>query len=306
MEKILKEITYKFGALGDENEIIEYIKNKVVKNFRITDDVLGNLYVYKNKSARISVLTPVDEASFFIAGEQKGFFRFKIIGDYSAIQLVDRIVLFKDRKRGIIRNISEKDSPELSDLGVEMLDSKKPGIGEPFIIEPSFYKRKDLFLSTNLDSRAGVAFALNFLLKNKLSHSLKFIFLCQTRMREKSYYIAGREEKSEIYIILRTSPCKDGIEIGRGPVINIFSRNYVLPVDFKNKILEILKKSRLKFQLKAEEDFSYFPVYLKSSGTKKVLEISIPLKYHKNIYKKISKKDILILNSLFENFIKKL
>lgn len=306
MEKILKEITYKFGTPGNEDEIISYIKNKVVRNFRTINDVIGNLYVYKNKRARIAVLTPVDEAGFFISGEQKGIFRFKIIGDYSASQLVDRIVLFKDGKRGIIRNISEKDSPELNDLGVEMLEQKKPDIGESFVIEPSFYKRKDLFLSTNLDSRAGTAFAVNFLSKSKLSHSLKFIFLCQTRMREKSYYTAGREEKSEIYIIVKTSPCKDGIEMGRGPVVNIFSRNYVLPVDFKNKVLKILKESNLKFQLKAEEDFSYFPVYLKSSGVKKVLEISIPLKYHGSIYKTINKKDILILNSLFENFIKKL
>ncbi len=68
----------------------------------------------------------------------------------------------------------------------------------------------------------------------------------------------------------------------------------------------MLKESHLEFQLKADEDSSYFPVYLKSSGPKKIIEISIPLKYHKNIYKIISKKDMLVLNKLFENFIKRL
>lgn len=304
MDEILKKLTYEFGASGHEERLRESIKN-FLKGFKINEDNFGNLIISNTSSPKFFFLTGIDESTFFIKEEEKGLYKFSLIGDYIPINIIDRFVVFKDGKRGIIRNLKEKGEPEISDLRVEILGKKKSEIGEAFIIEPFFYNEKNLYISSNLDSRICTSFLIHFL-KNHKNFPLKIIFLVKTKLSEKGALPAIIDENPEFIFVLGSAPCKDGIETGRGPVISFIEKNYILPSYLKGKLLKILEKENVPFQKRLSEDYSNFNFYLFHSGYKDSFFIYLPMKYKNSVYKVLEKKDLETLERLFEILLKKL
>lgn len=306
MEVILKELTYNFGATGEEDILRDYLRKSFSSIFEVEEDSLGNLYVQKEKKPKFVFLTGIDETTFFVSGKEKEFYKFKMLGEYKPYNLIDKLVIFKDGSRGIIRNPSEKHDPEINDLVLEVLGEKKPEIGETFIIEPYFFTYGDFFLSTNLDARAGAAILTKFLKEKEFKYSFKTIFLCQTKMKNKTFYFPAKEDGADFYFVITSFPCKNGIELGKGPVLNLFSKDYSLPLSERREILNLLENSGIPFQIGFEETSLSFPVYLKSYGLKKVVNFAVPVKYHNSVYKIAHKNDFLLLENLLENLLKKL
>ncbi|MEO0275902.1 MAG: hypothetical protein ABIM60_03875, partial [candidate division WOR-3 bacterium] len=276
-----------------------------LKDFEINEDNFGNLIISNSSSPKFLFLTRIDENTFFIKEEEKGLFKFSLLGDYKPINIVDHFVIFKDGKKGVIRNLKEKGEPEISDLRVEILGEKKPEIGESFIIEPFFYKENNFYISSNLDSRICLSFLIHFL-KNHKHFPLKVIFLVKTKLSEKGVIPAIINEKSEFTFVLDTVSCKDEIDIGKGPVISFIEKNYVLPIYLKEKLLNILEKEDIIFQKRISEEYSNFNFYLFQSGYKDFLLIYLPVKYKNSVCKVAKGKDLEILERLFEILLKKL
>lgn len=304
MYEILKRLIYEFGGSGHEERLKESIKD-FLKGFEINEDNFGNLIISNSSSPKFLFLTGIDEPTFFIKEEEKGLFKFSLIGEYKPINIIDRFIVFKDGKKGIIRNLKEKGEPEISDLGVEVFGGEKPETGEAFIIEPFFYEGNNFYISSNLDSRICTSFLIYFL-KNHENFPLKIIFLVKTKLNEKGALPAIINEKSDFIFILGTTSCKEGIEIGKGPVISFIEKNYVLPVYLKEKLLKILEKENIPFQKRLSEEYSNFNFYLFQSGYKELLFIYLPIKYKNSVYKVIEKKDLEILERFFEILLRKL
>lgn len=304
MDEILRKLTFEFGASGHEERLKESIKN-FLKDFKIEEDNFGNLIVSNSFSPEFFFFTGIDESTFFIKEEEKGLYKFSLLGDYKPINIIDRFVIFKDGERGIIRSLKEKGEIEISDLRVEVLGKKKCEIGEVFVIEPFFYEINNFYISSNLDSRICISFLIYFL-KNQRNFPFKIIFLVKTKLNEKGVLPAILNEKPKFTFILGTTSCKDGIEIGKGPVISFIEKNYVLPVYLKEKLSKILEKENIPFQKKLSEDYSNFNFYLFHSGYKESFFIYLPIKYKNSVYKMVEKKDLETLERFFEILLKKL
>ncbi len=304
MDEILEKLTNEFGASGHEEKLKEDIKD-FLKGFKISEDNFGNLIISNSFSPKFFFLTGIDESTFFIKEEEKGLFKFSLLGDYKPMNIIDRFVIFKDRKKGIIRSLKEKGEIEISDLRVEILEDKKCEIGELFIIEPFFYNGENFYISSNLDSRICASFLIRFL-KNHEKFPLKMIFLVKTKLSEKGAIPAIIDEKPDFTFILGTTPCKDGIETGKGPVISFIEKNYVLPIYLKEKLSKVLEKEDVPFQKRISEEYSNFNFYIFHSGYKDSLFIYLPVKYKNSVYKMVQKKDVEILERFFEILLKKL
>ena len=304
MDEILEKLVNEFGASGHEEKLKENIKD-FLKDFEISEDKFGNLIISNSFSPKFFFLTGIDESTFFIKEEEKGLFKFSLLGDYKPMNIIDRFVIFKDKKRGIIRSLKEKGEIEISDLRVEVLEDKKCEIGEPFVIEPFFYNGKNFYISPNLDSRICASFLIHFL-KNYEKSPIKIIFLVKTRLSEKGAIPAMIDEKPYFTFILSSTPCKDGIEIEKGPVISFIEKNYVLPIYIKEKLLKILDEEKIPFQKRVSEEYSNFNFYIFHSGYKDCLFIYFPIKYKNSVYKMVQKKDIEIMERFFEILLRKL
>jgi len=297
MDKILKELTYKFGASGYEEEVKNFLKEEL-KKFNIFEDNFGNLIVSNTSSKDYFLfLTGIDESSFFISEKEKDFYKFKIIGDYKPLNIVDRFVIFKDGKKGIIRSLKERDF-DFSDLRVEILGNKIAEIGEPFIIDPFFYEDEEFFISSNIDSRIFASSLIKFLEK----YPLKIVFLVKTKLNQKGIFPGIKEERPRFFFFLKVF----GDNLGKGPFINFLEREYVMPLNLKNKIISIVKEENIPFQIGISEEPSPFYYCLFSSGFENVISISLPLKYKESVYKIIKKIDVLNMEKLFEIFFEKL
>jgi len=300
MDEILKELTYKFGASGNEEDVKNFLKEKL-KDFNIFEDNFGNLIVSNTSSKDYFLfLTGIDESTFFISEKERDFYKFKIIGDYKPLNIVDRFVIFKDGKRGIIRSLKEKDL-DFSDLRVEILENKSAEIGEPFIIEPFFYEDEEFFISSNIDSRIFASFLIKFIEK----YPLKIVFLVKTKLNQKGIFPGIKDEKAKFLFFLKVFSDKE-IELGKGPFINFLEREYVMPLNLRNKIISIIKEENIPFQIGISEEPSPFYYYLFSSGFENIISVSLPLKYKESVYKIVKKSDVLNIEKLFEIFFKKL
>jgi endoglucanase len=300
MDEILKELTYKFGASGSEEEVKNFLKEKL-KNFDIFEDNFGNLIVSNAFSKDYFLfLTGIDESSFFISEKEKDFYKFKIIGDYKPLNIIDRFVIFKDGKKGIIRSLKEKDI-DFSDLRVEILGNKSAEIGEPFIIEPFFYEDDEFLISSNIDARIFASLLIRLIKK----FPLKIVFLVKTKLNQKGILPGIKDESAKFFFFLKIFSDKE-INLGKGPFINFLGKEYVMPLNLKNKIISIVKEEDIPFQIGISEEPSQFYYYLFSSGFENLICVSLPLKYKESVYKIIKKIDVLNMERLFEIFLKKL
>ncbi len=276
----LKTLCYLSGASGNEDEVRDYILERVMPfSDGMTTDNMGNLIVNKKgkKSCgkKILICAHMDEVGFIITGiDDDGFLRFDFIGGIDRRVVIGKCVYIgKDRIRGIIgikayHHVSkdeEKAVPKRDelyiDIGAKSKDEAKElvSLGDTAVFDDSVLEFGEGYLKAKaIDDRVGCA-AMIKLLERELPCDCTFAFTVQEEIGTRGAKIVSNRVNPDIAIVLEGTTAADLPEVpegkricrlGEGIVIPFMDNSTVYSRELYKTVTELAEKNGIKWQTK--------------------------------------------------------
>lgn len=258
---LLKELTELHGVSGNEDEVRNFIQEKI-KGYAtdIKIDSIGNILAFKKgrKSRhRVMLCAHMDEVGFMATGYgDNGTIKFRPVGGIDDRILLSKRVVIGDKKiKGVIGyrpvHLQEKDERKnvvkykqlYIDIGAGSKDEAKKLVSEgDFISFDSEYASfgSGLAKAKSLDDRLGCAVLIE-ILKRKYDHDLYTCFTVQEEVGLRGAKVAAYSIKPDVAVILEGTTCSDvpGVEkqdystrLGEGAALTIMDRT-----SYSNKYL---------------------------------------------------------------------
>ena len=228
---------------GFETPVIDYIEAQARKTASdIRRDALGNLIVHRpGTGARVLLSTHVDTAGFIVTfRDEKGFYRFGLLGKAEPASLVGLPVRTAGGARGVIgcdSGVAAKDL-QLRHLYIDVT-SGELRIGDACVAALPTHTDGDRFVSPALDGRAGCVAALDVLARVAGQHpstlpqdktaDLYVVFSVQQKLGERGAGAAAFTVEPDIAIALElteagdTPECENrsAVRLGGGPALPV-------------------------------------------------------------------------------------
>ncbi|MFB0920284.1 MAG: M42 family metallopeptidase [Oscillospiraceae bacterium] len=246
----LKTLCYLSGASGSEDEVRDYILERIMPySDGITTDSMGNLIVYKKgkKSCgrKILICAHMDEVGIIITGiDDDGYLKFDFLGSVDRRVVIGKhIYIGKDRVRGVIgikayHHVSkdeEKSVPKRDelyiDIGAKSKDEAKElvSLGDAAVFEDSVLEFGEGFLKAKaIDDRVGCA-AMIKLLESELACDCTFAFTVQEEVGTRGAKVVSSRVKPDIAIVLEGTTAADLPEVPEGKRICALGDGIVIP-----------------------------------------------------------------------------
>lgn len=276
--KQLQELSDLFGPPGFEEDVVEYLKNRL-KGYSPHIDRANNLVIEKagNKSMpTVLIDAHTDECGFIINNiTASGYIQVLPLGGLFAKNSLGHKIVFKNSKGKLIRGIVStvpihisryQDSSKevkFSDLFIdvgaidrnEVTQDMGLAIGDPGVFDTLSFQQNESVFGKAMDDRAGCFILMNlaeYFLKNKCMYNLAFSFSVQEeygligimkvleRIRpDMIIAIEGTTGSDLPSLPENLTPCYPG----KGPCITLADQNSILPSKIKRKIDKLKTKA---------------------------------------------------------------
>ncbi len=182
MEQILKDLCSLNGVSGREEEVREYIIEKIKNNAESTVDALGNIIAFKkgkNKAKyKVMVDAHMDEVGLIITDiTADGFLKFSTVGGIDTSVMLSKKVIINNHVCGVIcskpihllSGDEKKCLPDANTLCIDIGAKDKTdalqyvSLGDVAIFEGNYMKFGNLIVSKALDDRIGCAVLIDLI-----------------------------------------------------------------------------------------------------------------------------------------------
>ena len=318
---ILQELTTLNGVAGNENEVREFIIEKV-KN--LCDDTIvdsiGNVICHKKgrgSNAKIMLSAHMDEVGFIISGyTEKGYIKFKCIGGIDdRILPGKRVTIGKDRVKGVIgaKPIHMQDKDERTkitkvknlyiDVGAESKEEaeKLAPLAEFAAFDSEYVDFGDNCIKAKaLDDRVGCAVLME-VLKHDYDFELYVCFTVQEEVGLRGAQVAAYRVMPDIALVIEGTTCADVPEVekqdystvlGNGAALTFMDRTCLCDKDLVKYIYQLAKDSGIKVQYKQTTTGGNDAGQIQRTGKgAKTASISVPCRYIHSPVSVMSRED---------------
>ena len=276
----LKTLCYLSGASGSEDEVRDYILERVMPySSEIITDSMGNLIITKKGKnqcgRRILICAHMDEVGIIITGiDDDGYLRFDFLGGIDRRVIIGkRVYIGKDRVPGVIgikayhlvSKEEEKSVPKREemyiDIGLKSKDEVKElvSLGDAAVFDDSVLEFGDGYLKAKaIDDRVGCA-AMIKLIESELPCDCTFAFTVQEEVGTRGAKIASARVKPDIAIVLEGTTAADLPEVpegkricslGGGIVIPFMDKGTIYSRELYKTLTELADQNGIKWQTK--------------------------------------------------------
>jgi len=274
MYDLINKLNALYGVSGNEEDIREGIKAEVEKKVdKIHVDTMGNLICQKKgKGKKILVIAHMDEPGIInMYFDDKGFIRFGSIGDYSAHNLLNQRVRYKNGVTGVI--LSDLKDDEIKnlkhsnlyiDIGAKNKEDieKVLNIGDTASFVSECIKQGDYIISKSLDSKVACAIIIDTINKlPKCDNNIYFVFTSQELLGQRGAKVLARDIEFDMAINIGLTMSGDDlnkknveVKCGRGPAIKIKDQSILCHAEVKQHLESIAKKHKIPFQYEINND----------------------------------------------------
>ncbi len=257
MIETLKTLCYLSGASGYEDEVRDYILERVLPFAdKIDTDPIGNLIVFKKgktvPSKKVMIAAHMDEVGVIITGiDDDGYLRFDFLGGVDRQVIIGkRVFIGRDSVPGVIgikayhlvdkeeeKTVPKRDEMYI-DIGAKSKDEAKEmvSLGDPGVFEDVIVEFGDGFLKAKaIDDRVGCA-AMIKILEGQLPCDCTFAFTVQEEIGTRGAKVAAAAVQPEISIVLEGTTAADLPGVAEGKRICRLGEGIVIPFMDKGTI----------------------------------------------------------------------
>lgn len=276
----LKTLCYLSGAAGNEDEVRDYILERVLPHADgVTTDSMGNLIIEKkgrkSGGTKILICAHMDEVGLIITGiEDEGYLRFDYLGGIDRRVLIGKpIFIGKDGVAGVIGikpyhlvdKEEEKKVPEREDMYIDIgVKSREEAealvtLGDTGVFDDSVLEFGDGYLKAKaIDDRVGCA-AMIKLIERELPCDCTFAFTVQEEVGTRGAKIVANRVQPEVCIVLEGTTAADLPEVpegkricrlGEGIVIPFMDRGAIYSRRLYKLLTELADRHEIKWQTK--------------------------------------------------------
>lgn len=276
----LKTLCYLSGASGNEDEVRDYILERVLPfSDEIITDTMGNLIITKkgrrHDCKKVLICAHMDEVGIIITGiDDDGYLRFDFLGGVDRRVVIGKhVYIGKDRVHGVIGikpyhlvdKEEEKTVPKREDMyvdiGVKSSDEAKElvSLGDAGVFDDNVMEFGDGFLKAKaIDDRVGCA-AMIKLMERELPCDCTFAFTVQEEIGTRGAKLVGSRVNPDIAIVLEGTTAADFPEVpegkricglGEGIVIPFMDKGALYSRELYKTVTELADKNGIKWQTK--------------------------------------------------------
>lgn len=320
---LVKELVSLNAPSGFEDEVREFIRNKVVADEIYTDSI-GNLICRKKGAGKkIMICAHMDEVGLIITEiTEKGFLRFDTLGAIDTSVLGNKkVIIGRERIPGIIgaKAIHLQDSKELKtpfnkkdlyiDIGAKDKDEAEKLVsqGDCAVFDGEYTPFGEHKIKAKaLDDRVGCSILME-LLKDSYDSDLYFVFSVQEEVGLRGAIIASHHIKPELALVIDGTTCNDVhgskphnrvTTLGGGAVMTAADRSAISDENFFNFIKTLANDNGIKLQIKrTTAGGTDAGAIQRSNCGVKTAVIAVPCKY---IHSPISVLDINDYDNVYQ------
>lgn len=310
--ELLREMTQINSPSGSENEIRDYIAQKV-KSYadEVYTDNMGNLIAHiRGGGKKIMFAAHMDEIGIVATDiDDNGLIYFSQIGGLNLQNLVNLRVRFLNGTEGVIgaRDEAFRDKPSFDKLYVDIgaadkedaLKSVKVGDAAAFV--GGFSHKGDTVISKALDDRAGCTILIAAMSEIKQSkNDLYFVFTAQEEVGLRGAKTAAFAIEPDMAIAVDVTDTGDlpdvpkmAVAMGKGTAIKVMDRSIICDADIRSRLIELCKANDIPYQLEIMTDggTDAGAIHLTRAGIK-TGGISVPTRYIHSVSEMASVSDI--------------
>ena len=280
MIDILKELCALDGVSGNEDDVREYIVNRVKKYADdVTVDAMGNVIVSKrgakSPAEKLVLCAHMDEVGVIVTSITKdGYLRLDGAGSLDGRVILGKSVLVgKNRVRGIIGcraihlvNEKERETPVkfedmYIDIGVKSCEEAKKlvSLGDTGVFEEDICEFGDGYIKAKaIDDRFGCAVLIG-LIESDLPIDCVFAFTVQEEVGMRGAYTAAYRTAPDIALIVEgttaadlpsVSEGKKVCKVGSGPVIPFMDGGTIYNKEICAILTAVADKNEIPWQTK--------------------------------------------------------
>ncbi|MDR2560130.1 MAG: M42 family peptidase [Oscillospiraceae bacterium] len=336
MIDLLKDLCLINAVSGDEQQVCEYIKNKLENvDCEIKTDNLGNLIVFKrgrNKPKnKLMLCAHMDEVGFIAQGiNSDGFISLSAVGGISDSVVFGRQIRFKSGVSGVIggkpmhrlEGDEKEKQPKLSslyaDIGVSSKEEaeKLVSLGDPAYFASEFITfGNDLIKCKAIDDRLGCAVMLDLSMR-ELEYDMHFVFTVQEEIGTRGAGAAAYSIKPDFALILEaTTACdiagvtdeKEVCKLGHGTVVPFMDTGASYDRELYNLAFATAAENGLKCQTKTQiAGGNDSRIIHKTAGGIRTICLAAPCRYLHSPSCVIKKSDFLEMHILAEKLANKM
>ncbi|MCR4616377.1 MAG: M42 family metallopeptidase [Clostridiales bacterium] len=307
MERLLKELCLLNGTSGRENEVRDYIIEKIKGHGEFDVDPLGNLIVSKKgknpSKNKVMLAAHMDEVGMMITYiTDDGFLKFTTVGGIDSRVLLGRAVLINGingiigiKPIHLLDKSEEHDLPKNDSLYIDIgakdkADAEKyVNIGDCAYFQSDFVPFGDGFIKSKaIDDRAGCAILIDMICREQ-DYDLTFAFTVQEEVGLRGAKSAAFEIAPDYAIVAESTTAADieGVEgskqvckLGSGAVISFMDRTTIYDKELYDTAFELAKEKNIKMQPKTyvSGGNDAGSIHQSRSGVK-TITVSLPCRY---------------------------
>lgn len=330
----LKELTELRGVPGAEDEVREFIFDKIKDNCdEIFRDSIGNLIAVKKCGKvdvpKVMVCAHMDEVALIVTKiTDEGFLKFDTLGGIDTSVLVSKKVLVgKNVLNGVIgakaihlQKKSEQGKPiEIEELYIDIgakdkkEAEKKVSLGDYATFKSDYVEFGEGFIKAKaLDDRLGCDILID-LAKNSFDFDLYLVFTVQEETGLRGAAVSVNRVKPDFCIVLETTACSDtfGSEekdfstvSGGGVVLSFADMRTYYSKEILKEVSDVAKKYNIPFQYKktVSGGNDAGAIHLSCGGIK-TITMSVPTKYIHSPSSVIKKSDYEAMKLLAQKYL---
>lgn len=335
MKKLLEELCLLNGVSGDEDNVREFIINRVRSFCEYRTDNLGNLICFrKGRKAppkKIMVAAHMDEVGFIITSVRSdGTLSFGTVGGVDASVVIGRQVrVGKDLISGVVgssavHNLSKEErekAPSISGLYIDIGASDKEEAenhvrpGDCVYFGSEFIEFGENHIKSKaIDDRAGCAMMIE-LIREEPEYDTWFVFNVQEEIGLRGASVSSFSVQPDIAFVLEATTAADidGVSgakrvcsLGEGPVVSFMDRSTVYDKELYRIAFETASQLGIKCQTKTmiAGGNDSGAIHISGKGVR-TLAISIPCRYLHSPSCVIDYADLEASYKLIKNMIEK-
>ncbi len=331
MYRILEELCSLDAVSGNENEVREYIIEKLKKtDVKIETDNVGNLHVFKKGRSepknKVMVAAHMDEVGFIVNHIDKdGYISIMAVGGILDKVLMGRKIRFESGVIGIIGGTpihlltteQRNEQPKLEKLSVDIGATsyeealKNVSLGDyAYFISEYLEFGEEKIKGKALDDRIGCAIMLDMLLNGDLEYDNHFVFTAMEEIGLRGAGVASYIEKPDFALVLEATTAADipdvsgekrVCELGKGTVVSYMDRSTVYDKELYRLMFDIAEKNNLKCQTKTMvAGGNDSGIIHKTAGGIRTIALSVPCRYLHSPSCVIDKRDLNEMRVLAE------
>lgn len=330
MAELLRDLSEIHAVSGNETAVRELILSEISsKADKVTVDTMGNIIALKKGKTRgktIAVVANMDEIGLITSSfTEKGYIKFKLVGDIDPRKLVSKKVVTAGGVKGVIGmkaiHLQTRDEREnvvkvkdlFIDIGAKDKEEAENAVklGEYITFDTAFAEIGENVKGKALD-RAGVCFALINVLDGEYPCDFYAIFTAQKEVGARGAQIAAHRVNADVILTVSSVETADmydckigGTKLGGGVCVSYMDARVIPDRQLTVKFINLSKNNDIKLQDKVTAPYRTDGGAMQIMDTL-ILSIQIPCRYSHSPVSIMNKGDITETEKLIKLYLNKI